>query len=195
VVLLVIVLVGLVFRVYGLDSKSIWVDEMYSIKVSQYSLSGIIEETSQDVHPPLYYILLHFMVKWFGHTEFAVRLLSAIVGSLSILMAFQVGKILFERKTGLLFSLILGFSVYHIRYSQEARMYSLLVLLALISFYFFIRLLQERNVVSAVGYILATTLLAYTHVFALFIIFVQNAYVVLIICAMRQRLKYRPNCG
>jgi uncharacterized membrane protein len=55
-------------------------------------------------------------------------------------------------------------------------MYSLMVLLALLSMYFLTRFLQGNTVAISVGYVVSTTLLLYTHVYGVFIIIAQNVY-------------------
>lgn len=176
-VLLAILSLGLFLRIYDLSNESLWLDEGYSIKVANLNLSKIAEETSQnDTHPPLYYMILHFWIDLFGDSEFSTRFPSVIFGFFAILMIYKVGSLIFDKETGLLSSLLLGLSVFHIHYSQEVRMYSLLSLLTLFSMYFFIRLFKERSLMTLVGYILFTVLLMYTHVYGLFIIVAQSIY-------------------
>jgi uncharacterized membrane protein len=66
-------------------------------------------------------------------------------------------------------------------------MYSLMVLLALLSMYFFWRFLQQRNLVSSAGYVLATTLLVYTHYYGWFVVIAQNIYVVTLLLLSKHR--------
>ena len=60
-------------------------------------------------------------------------------------MLYKVGKTLFTSKIGLYASVIMAVSVFHIKYSQEARMYSLLTFTTLLSTYFFIQVLKKIN--------------------------------------------------
>jgi mannosyltransferase len=87
-----------------------------------------------------------------------VRLLSALFGVLTIPMVYVVGHQLFNKEAGLVGALILALSPFNVYYSQETRMYSLMVLLALLSLYFFWRFLQQSNLVSSAGYVVSTTL-------------------------------------
>jgi hypothetical protein len=73
-------------------------------------------------------------------------------------------------------SLIVALSPLHIYYSQEARVYEIMVLLALLSFYFFLKVLTKGNAAACVGYVLCTTVLLYSHIYGLFIILAQNIY-------------------
>jgi uncharacterized membrane protein len=185
--LLAIVLIGLFLRVYQLGTQSIWLDESVSISISGLSVPQLVQAAAPDVHPPLYYFLLHYWMMVFGTSASAVRLLSVLFGVLAIPMIYVVGRQLFNKGVGLVGALILALSSFNIYYSQEARMYSLLVLLALVSMYFFWRFLQQSNLVSSVGYVLSTTLLVYTHYFGWFVLIAQNIYVVTLLLLSKNR--------
>lgn len=136
---LLIFIVGLGLRIYDLGSESIWYDEAISVAVAKLDLLAQIQWSfvQNDNNPPLYYEILHFWIAIFGDSEFASRLPSAILGSFSIIAIYSVGRLLFNKNVGLLAALILATSVFHIKYSQEARAYSLLAFLSLVSYYFY----------------------------------------------------------
>jgi uncharacterized membrane protein len=187
IALLGIVLAGAFFRVYHLGTQSLWLDEVISVRWSLLSVPQMVQVTAQDVHPPLYYFLLHYWMTIFGTSEFGVRLLSALFGILAIPMIYVVGRQLFNKQVGLVAALILALSSFNIMYSQEARMYTLMVLLALLSMYFFWRFLQQSNLVSSVGYVLSTTLLVWTHNYSWFVVIAENIYVVTLLVLSTDR--------
>ena len=187
IALLGIVLAGAFLRVYYLGTQSLWIDELISIRWSQLSVAQMVQATAQDVHPPLYYFLLHYWMMIFGSSEFGVRLLSSIFGILAIPMIYAVGRELFNKQVGLVAALILALSSFNIAYSQEARMYTLMVLLALLSVYFFWRFLQQSSLVSSVGYVLSTTLLVWTHNYSWFVVIAENIYVVTLLLLSKHR--------
>ena len=176
--LLLILLLGAVLRVYDLSGESLWVDEAITSQIAELNsreLFGWII-SQNDNNPPLYYILMHFWVSLFGHSEFSLRLPSAIVGTGSVLMIYAVGKLVFNRTTALLASLILAVSVFHIEYSQEARSYSLMAFLTLCSFYFFLKTLGGPKALYIIGYVISSVLLMYSHFYGVFILVVQNIF-------------------
>ncbi len=176
--LLAILFLGLFLRIYHLSNESIWLDEAQTIQWVNYpNLFQIVKKVSQDVHTPLYFIILHYWINLFGDSEFSTRFLSVIFGFFAIFMIYKVGSLIFDKEVGILSSLILVLSTFHIYYSQEAKMYSLMSLLTLLSIYFFIRLLKERSLIVSIGYILSNILLMYTHYYGLFIIIAQNIYI------------------
>lgn len=187
--LLLIIALGAAMRIAQLDGDSLWLDEAGSIRFSKDSPAGIIEETSKDVHPPLYYFALHYWMKLFNDSETSVRLLSALFGILAIPLTYKVAAHLFNRATGLLAALLLALSRFHLEFSQEARMYSLLGLLSLLSFYFFLKLIEGKSRWALAGYILASALMMYTHVYSFFILAAENLYLLTLLFASRDTFK------
>jgi len=129
--------------VYHLGGQSLGVDDAFSFSISKQSASPIVLTTAADVHPPLYYLLLYYWMMLFGTSVFGMKLLSVLFGVLAIVMVYVVGRQLFDQQVGLLGAFILAISPFNIEFSQEARMYSLMTLLALLSTYFFVRLVRH----------------------------------------------------
>lgn len=177
--LLLIFLLGLFLRIYHLGTESLWLDEIFSVDMSRLSPINIVKEILRqgESSPPLYYALLHYWVIVFGDSEFASRLFSVIPGSLSVLLIYKFCKELFNKNAGLIAALIMAVSVYQIKYSQEARTYSLIVFLMLLSNYLFLRLLSGYRFKYALGYIFVTASLMYAHYYSVFYIAAQNIYV------------------
>ncbi|MDQ3821409.1 MAG: glycosyltransferase family 39 protein, partial [Acidobacteriota bacterium] len=151
--------------------------------------STIVEETSNDVHPPLYYFALHYWMKLFGDSESGVRLLSALFGTLAIVVIYFLAALLYDNGTGLLASLLLALSPFNIAFSQEARMYTLFTLLALLSVYFFIKVLEEGRPTALAGYVIASALMLYTHVYSLFVIVAENLFWLSLFFTSRETFK------
>jgi mannosyltransferase len=176
--LLAIFVVGLVLRVYGLGSESLWWDEVYAIStMSHPGALEIVRLSSTDNNPPLLYLFLHYWMLLAGDSAFAVKFPSAVAGALAIPVMYAIGRLLFDRSAALLAALILALSAYQIRYSQEARAYELMVLLTLLSFYFIVKLVRDgRTPFPTIGYIACTALLMYTHFYAIFFVAAQGLY-------------------
>ncbi len=172
-ILLILVLISFLIRLYNLGLESLWGDEAISLYHSQKSLIGNLKWIAGDTNLPFYNIILWFWVRIFGFSEFAIRSLSIIFGSLSIFAIGVLAKKLFSKKVGIISAILLTFSSTHIYYSQEARAYSLFVLLTIGSFYYFSQYLKNKDTKK---YIFINILLLYTHVFAVFIFIVQNIW-------------------
>src|SRR5512147_356101 len=141
-ILFVLILVLAVFlRFYLLDGQSFWNDEGNSARIAERSLQLITEGAAGDIHPPLYYYLLHFWRGVFGSSEFALRSLSAILGVLLVGLTFLIGRKAFSAGVGLLAALVVAINPFQIYYSQEARMYMLLAVIGAAATFFLLRLL------------------------------------------------------
>jgi len=125
---------ALALRFYRLDAQSLWADEGTSVALAPRSLIQIARDASHDIHPPLYYFLLHYWVRLFGTTEVAVRSLSAILGTALVAATYALGRRLFNSRLGLTAAFIAALSPFQIYYSQETRMYILATLLGTLSF-------------------------------------------------------------
>jgi uncharacterized membrane protein len=174
--LIIIICLGLFLRVYELGSESIWLDEGISIYRSHLPVIEIIKQLLWDNHPPLYLSLLHFWVFVFGDSEIAVRSLSALFSFLALFTMYKVGSLVFDRHTGILSTLLLAISVFHLRYAQEARSYSLMAFLTLLSMYYFFRLLEREDLKASIVYIVSSLLLLFTHHHGIFVILAQNMF-------------------
>ncbi len=134
--LTLIVLLAFAVRAYRLDAQSIWYDEGNSIALAQRDIATIIRSAASDIHPPLYYIVLHIWVQLLGVSVAAVRLLSVILGTLTVIVTYLIGRRLMGERTGLLAAFLAALSPFLVYYSQEARMYMLATLLGALSVYF-----------------------------------------------------------
>ncbi|MFH1126260.1 MAG: glycosyltransferase family 39 protein, partial [Candidatus Altiarchaeota archaeon] len=171
-----VILIGLLLRTHSLTGESIWLDEVSSIALAKSSMTQIFENTLWGEHPPIYFIVLHYWSGLFGDSEFSVRFLSVLAGTLAIFMTYKVGALLFDRDVGLLGSLLVVFSRFHIWNSQDARMYAFMPLVTLLSMYFFIKLVDKKTLATSAGYLLSSLLLVSTHFYGIFIVVAQNIY-------------------
>jgi len=184
--LLAILFIAGILRFSFLGHHSLWFDEAFSIDLSSQNFSSIIHEEKNN--PPLYHFLLHYWIKFFGSSEVSTRFASASLGIFSIFALFMLGTMLFGNKAGLLSSFLLAISPYHIHYSQEARMYSLVVLLTILSCLFFVKFLKNGKKITFIVYVLISSAAMYTHYFAIFIIIAQNVFIVIKGSYYRKRL-------
>ncbi len=174
-----ILVLALALRLFHLGTESLWLDEGVSVRIARLPLADLIRAASSDVHPPLYYLLLHFWIRVFGDSEFLVRLPSVVFGWLSVLLVHRVGRKLFDGRVALAAALLVALSPFAIHYSQEARAYALLGLLALASFDAYVDGLGGWARGSWVRYLAASALLVYTHSFGWFVIIAQNLHLTL----------------
>lgn len=131
---LLTILSGFLTIVFSTISKaSIWFDEAFSAYIIRFNFADIWHYTSVDVHPPLYYFCLKVWSLIFGKSDLALRSMSALFGVLTILAAYFLIKRLFNKKTALIASGFLAISPMLIRYSQEARMYTMVAFFGVVA--------------------------------------------------------------
>ena len=144
--ILVILLLASVIRFTGLVKRDFWYDESFTGIAVKESFHDMVVMIINDVHPPLYYIALKMFSMFFNYSVFGIRLFSAIFGVLCVWAVYLVAKELFDRKAGLWSAFVVAVSPFAIQYSQEARMYSMLVFLILMSAYFFLLGLRSNKI-------------------------------------------------
>ena len=164
-----IVLLGAVLRLIGLGHKSFWLDEIASVAISRRPAPVFWHFLWHDEgNMALYYVLLKPWLH-FGYGEGAVRMLSVLAGVLCIPMMYCLGRRLLGAKTGVLTALLMALSTCAISVSQEARAYSLVVLMVLLSTYVFVQLVEEPSYKVALTYALVAGLTCYFHYFGVLV--------------------------
>lgn len=167
---IVILGAGILARSYDLGSESLWVDEVYSVAVrADATVPELL--TAPDPHPPLYYALLGIWMDAFGTGAVSARSLSVCLGVATIPLIYLLGRELATHRAGLLTAAVLAVTPIHVQYSREARMYALLVFLATLTSWLYVRYYRtDHEPWVLAGYTLATVALLYTHAFAVFVL-------------------------
>ena len=124
----------------------LWLDEALSVHIAELAVGDIPEALRHDGHPPLYYWLLHGWMALFGDGDVAVRALSGIFGVAALPLVWVAGRRLGGRTTAWAALLLLAWAPFAVRYSTEARMYSLVMLLVLVGHLVVRRAADERHV-------------------------------------------------
>lgn len=117
-------------RFVWLGHASLWIDELFSVCWSQLDLHFLLGEGARaETNPPTYYVLLHSWMEIFGTTEIAVRALSALISTGTVLVVYAMGRMMVDRPTALLAGLFMAVNPVAIASAQEARAYALSALL------------------------------------------------------------------
>lgn len=167
VALLIFVIIGGVLRGHGLFERSLWFDEVFSVNVSNpaNSLNTVFQLTVEDVHPPLYQILLWLVHQVFGYGERVGRIFSLVLSVAVIPSMYCLGAALFNRRVGVIAALLSTVSFILVVEAQETRSYSLLVLLMVWSLLMFFNLLETQNFRTVLLYSVVGSMLVNTHYF------------------------------
>ena len=125
--------------------QSIWFDEAYSINLAKHSINDLINLTAIDVHPPAYYIFLHFWGGIFGFGELSLRLSSILLMALAILLMSVLVKNLLGKKIAILSTLFVGLSPMIVRYGFEIRMYAMATMFSVLASLILVKTERERR--------------------------------------------------
>jgi mannosyltransferase len=150
--------------------SALWLDETLSVNISKLPLTQIPGALSHDGSPPLYYVVLHLWMLVFGQSDVAVRALSGVVSVVSLPLFWSVGYRFGGRRTAWVL-LTLGLtSPFAIEYATTTRMYSFMILWALLGVGVLWRALEEptRERLIALGAL--TAALLYTHYYGLYLV-------------------------
>src|SRR5215468_10772249 len=134
-----IVFLAAALRLHWLGHQSLWNDEGNTLRLVERSIPDLLVAASRDIHPPGYYLALKAWWALTGESEFALRSFSAFMGVLTVACVYALGRSLFASGVGVLASLLVALNAFSVYYSQEARMYAMLALVAAAAMLVFIR--------------------------------------------------------
>lgn len=169
-----LVLVSFFTRAVSLEAQSLWRDEVDALRFATASVGDILENfTRPGWNGPLYYLLLRGWIALGGTSEFAMRFLSLLFGVLAIPLVYALGRRLFNSSVGIISALLVTTSPYLVWYSQEVKMYTLVVVLTLLAIYSLRRALEGGGWPWWSAQIATTSLASYSHILAALLIPVQ----------------------
>ncbi len=164
--LLALAIGGILLRLVALD-RSYWFDELATVtNVDAPDLTTVLHITARDNQPPLYNGSIFFWSQLFGFSEVAVRALSLLFGLLALATPWLARRSL-DRTEKLLLFTILCLMPLPIRYSQEARNYSVLFLLSCTSLFLYYEMLVAGARRLQLPFYGCLLLLAFSHLFGL----------------------------
>jgi mannosyltransferase len=164
---------GLAVRLLWLTSKPFWFDECFSVEVARLDWRDFLHLLWwREANMSLYYVLLRIWL-YFGQSPFFIRALSAILATATVPAIYWLGRLLYDRRVGLIACALFTFNAFSIRYAQEARSYALLVLLATLSSCLLIGWLRQPDRNHWHGFVLASILAVYAHFYALLLLAAQ----------------------
>ena len=154
-----IVALGLVLRIVGIQSQPLWSDEALTLLIAQHPVPDLFLNPI-DPTPGLFYSL-HQLLIGPNAGLFAARSISLVAGTLAIVAVYVTARV--SQIPALLAALFAALSFPLIDYSQEARAYSLLVLLTIMSGAAFIWWGRSNRLVALFCFMAFALLSFYTH--------------------------------
>lgn len=174
-----VIFLNIVLKTIQLDFSSFWYDEIISVQSASLDFGHIKHVSEWDNNPPFYYYCLSLWIKIFNDSEFTVRFLSVLFSAFSGGMLFSLTNKHFNKTTAIIVSLLYLSSNTIFFYSHEARAYSLVLLLSLISSYLYLNFKDNSSLKIALLLGLINFLLIYTHYISGIVILFQLLLIVI----------------
>src|SRR6478752_3212163 len=141
--LLLLFAFGMALRLANLSRKPFWSDECFSVEIAWLDWRNFLHVMWwREANMSLYYVLLSAWLH-FGHNEFFIRSLSVLMAVATLPAIYWVARMLYDRRVALITCVLFAFNAYSVRYAQEARSYSLFLLLATLSSGFLIAWVRQ----------------------------------------------------
>ncbi|MDG2305032.1 MAG: glycosyltransferase family 39 protein [Candidatus Binatia bacterium] len=147
----------------GLGQSALWLDESLSLLRTNFSTQHLLRFSATNENPPAYNLMLSAWVELFGLTETGARSLSLLASALAGVFLFLLARRFFSAEVAVLASLLYLDAGMVLNYAQEARSYSLVLLLCVVSFYVYFALLERPSVWRAAILSVVNALAVYTH--------------------------------
>ena len=161
---------GAAFRLAHLVDKPFWFDECFSVEVARIGWGNFFHLLWwREANMSLYYALLRAWLH-FGRSEYFIRSLSVLISVAALPAMYWLARLLYGRRVALIATALLTFNAYSVRYAQEARSYSLFLLLAILSSVCLVACLQRGDPRLRAGYVIASALAVYAHFYALLLV-------------------------
>jgi len=140
------------------------------------TIKGLALEDPQ--HVPLYYVMNRFWVQWFGNSVAATRSFSALISLLTFPCIYWLCQELFESPLiGWISVALVTISPFHVLYAQEARPYSLWIVMILLSSTTLLRAIRIQTKASWGIYAATVVLGLYTQLFFALVAIGHGIYV------------------
>jgi 4-amino-4-deoxy-L-arabinose transferase-like glycosyltransferase len=177
-ILAAILIVSAVLYSLHLGANSLGGSEAYSAwAASKPSVAAIIQTPVMDDpgKQVFYYVVLHYYSRIFGLSEVALRSMSLVLGLVSLVLIFTLGREMFDDETGLAAAAIWAFNPLAIVFAQTARMYPMFIAISLAHLLMLLRVRAQPSVARAIGCGVLGAAVPYTHMAGLLIIAAEIA--------------------
>jgi uncharacterized membrane protein len=182
--LILIAVAGLALRLWSLGDKGLSYDEAATALMARAPATEIVQFhwNAAFEHPPLWQLAMRTWTAMFGQSEAMLRLLPALAGALAIPLTWYWLRLLWPRAAGLrlLAAGLVATSPALVVYAQEARMYTVVVLLALLSLILLVDLVERPGWATAALFAVINWLMLGYHYYSLLLVGCEAIFLLLL---------------
>lgn len=185
-----VLVIAAVVRLSHLNTLSLWLDEGFTTLFAGQTwriTAGL--EGFYGPHPPLYFLLVK-AVSGVTTAELAGRWVSVVAGIATIPVFALFMSRLFDRRAAITGTLVLALSPVHLYFSQEARMYALVVFFVALAYFAMVSFWRDQRWGWAVLFGGATTLAFWSDYSAVYAI--VPLFILVLVLAAQSRVHVRP---
>lgn len=194
--------IGVGFRFYGLDTQSLWIDEIYSTRFALAPRldAALFAEMLREPHPPLWTTFLQIWGNRVGVSEIALRVPPAVASALAIPAMYFLGRRVVGPERAAVATIIIAMSSFLVVYAQDARPYGFLTLFATLATLLWLEMLDDVRQRALSGaktvlFIVLNVVLSYVHYFGFLLVGLLTAYLFGLALAKRRLVGITAGIG
>lgn len=185
--LLLAILIALVTCFHGLAAKSLWFDEAFSVALTRLDWTSMWHViTQQEANMMLYYALLHFWLQ-LGTGEFVARAASTVFAVATLVPLYALGRHLLGQRQAAIAVMLMVVNSFFVRYAQELRGYSLVLLLTTTASYLFLIAIEKPSWKRWGVYVVVSALAVYAHFFGALVV---AAHALCLVVSRRRQISW-----
>ena len=195
ILMLALLLLAFALGAYGLDWDNISSDELNTLSSMGVFDGGahparalaLLPQFSPD-HKPVYFLLAAAWAALTGESWVTLRLLSLLIGILTLAWLFRLAADLFDRRIAIAAVLLMGTNALAITQFHNIRMYALIMLLSTLHFWLYWQVQQRQRdgIIWWLLFFASCAALLYTHNFTLIFFFGVGAHHLLFVKRSRR---------
>ncbi|HUR87209.1 MAG TPA: glycosyltransferase family 39 protein [Solirubrobacteraceae bacterium] len=162
---------GAALRFATLDGQSLWFDEAVTAQLLRMNLPDMLSAIpDSESTPPLYYVLGWLWSQVAGTGEVGLRSLTALLGTATIPVVWALARRLGGDRAALAAAALTAVNPMLVWFSQEARAYALLGLVAAAAALLWLRALEQPRPARLLAWGAVAALALATHYYAIFLV-------------------------
>jgi hypothetical protein len=173
----IFVAAGLIYS-FHLGTNALGASEAFSAWSAAKPGIAAIAQTPV-LHEPgkflFYYAALHYYTRIFGLSEISLRSMSVIFSLATLALVFALGCEMFDERTALAAAAIWAFNPFAVAFAHTARMYPMLIAIALAHLLTLLRVRSRPGIMGGIGCGILGAAMPYTHMAGLLILGAEAA--------------------